>query len=203
MFMKHIGKINNKKVAVVYKTVPDQEHMALVLYTETIPRNIHDDIMSAIESPEGQEANELADVLIRKLLSDGRPILETVHSEGMLKKVECKQVIITPNASSHIRLDELNRLVAEMESGDEAKNKLADLDANAGLVDPNSKASTVLGDSTIAKQQLDQATKMEAESKSLLAESKRLKVEAYKLDDSLKPKRGRKPSVKKKAKAKA
>lgn len=90
-----------------------------------------------------------------------------------------------------------------MESGDEAKNKLADLDANAGLVDPNSKASTVLGDSTIAKQQLDQATKMEAESKSLLAESKRLKVEAYKLDDSLKPKRGRKPSVKKKAKAKA
>jgi hypothetical protein len=159
--------------------------------------------MSAIESPEGQEANELADVLFRKLLSDGRPILETVHSEGMLKKVECKQVIITPNASSHIRLDELNRLVAEMESGDEAKNKLADLDANAGLVDPNSKASTVLGDSTIAKQQLDQATKMEAESKSLLAESKRLKVEAYKLDDSLKPKRGRKPSVKKKAKAKA
>ena len=203
MFMKHIGKINDKKVAVVYKTVPDQDHMALVLYTETLPRNIHDDVMRVIESPEGQEANELSDVLFRNLLSDGRPILETIHKEGMLKKVECKQVIITPNASSHVRLDELNRLISEMESGDDARSKLQDLDANAGLVDPNNKASSALGDSAIAKQQLDQATKMEAESKSLLAESKRLKAEAYKLDASLKPKRGRKPSVKKKAKAKA
>jgi len=203
MFMKHIGKINDKKVAVVYKTVPDQDHMALVLYTETLPRNIHDDVMRVIESPEGQEANELSDVLFRNLLSDGRPILETIHREGMLKKVECKQVIITPNASSHVRLDELNRLISEMESGDDARSKLQDLDANAGLVDPNNKASSALDDSAIAKRQLDQATKMEAESKSLLAESKRLKAEAYKLDASLKPKRGRKPAVKKKAKAKA
>jgi len=203
MFMKHIGKINDKKVAVVYKTVPDQDHMALVLYTETLPRNIHDDVMRVIESPEGQEANELSDVLFRNLLSDGRPILETIHKEGMLKKVECKQVIITPNASSHVRLDELNRLISEMESGDDARSKLQDLDANAGLVDPNNKASSALDDSAIAKQQLDQATKMEAESKSLLAESKRLKAEAYKLDASLKPKRGRKPAVKKKTKAKA
>jgi len=201
--MKHIGKINDKKVAVVYKTVPDQDHMALVLYTETLPRNIHDDVMRVIESPEGQEANELSDVLFRNLLSDGRPILETIHKEGMLKKVECKQVIITPNASSHVRLDELNRLISEMESGDDARSKLQDLDANAGLVDPNNKASSALDDSAIAKQQLDQATKMEAESKSLLAESKRLKAEAYKLDASLKPKRGRKPAVKKKTKAKA
>lgn len=202
MFLKHIGKVNDRKVAVVYKTIPDQDHMALVLYTESLPRNIHDDIMKAIESPEGQEANDLSEVLFRKLLSDGRPILETIHREGMLKKIECKQVIITPNASSHVRLDELNKLITEMESGDDAKAKLADLDANAGLVDPSNKTSSVLDDSAIAKQQLDQATKMEAESKSLLAESKRLKAEAYKMDASLKPKRGRKPS-KKKAKAKA
>lgn len=202
MFLKHIGKVNDRKVAVVYKTIPDQDHMALVLYTESLPRNIHDDVMKAIESPEGQEANDLSEVLFRKLLSDGRPILETIHREGMLKKIECKQVIITPNASSHVRLDELNKLITEMESGDDAKAKLADLDANAGLVDPSNKTSSVLDDSAIAKQQLDQATKMEAESKSLLAESKRLKAEAYKMDASLKPKRGRKPS-KKKAKAKA
>ena len=192
-------------MAVVYRTVPDQEHMALILYTESLPMSMHDSIMEAIESPEGQESNSLADVLFRKLLKDGRPILETVYRESMLKKVECKQIIVTPNASSHIRLDELNKILAEMESGDEARQKLENLDANAGFVDPTGNTTTnnatteqpngVLGDDMIAKQRLTQAINMEAESKSLLAESKLLKAEAYRLDESLKPKR----AVKKKA----
>jgi len=205
MNMKHIGRHGERKVAIVYKTVPDQDHMALVVYTETMPMAMHDAMMGVIESPEGQAENELADVLFRKLFNDGRPMLETLHREGMIKKVEAKQVIVTPNAKSSVNLGELNDILKEMATGEEAAEKLANLDANAGLVDPNNKASTsnALDDTTLAKQQLEQAKKMETESKSLLAESKRLTQEAYKLDASLKPKRAIKKTTAKKTPSKS
>ena len=197
--MKHIGRHSDRKVAVIYKTVPDQEHMALVVHTETMGASMHDAMMKVIESPEGQQSNELADVLFRNLFPNGKPMLETLHREGMLKKVEATKIILTPNAKSSVNLGELNDILKEMASGEDAKSKLADLDANAGLVNPANKVESpsagVLNDSTLAQQQLEQAQRMEAEAKSLIAESKLLTKEAYKLDASLKP--NRKPVAKK------
>ena len=43
--------------------------------------------MKVIESPEGQTAETLGDAMFRSLLADGRPMLETLHKEGMIKKV--------------------------------------------------------------------------------------------------------------------
>jgi hypothetical protein len=115
-------------------------------------------------------------------------MLETIHKEGMLKKAESKQIIVTPDAKNSVRLDELNRILKEIESGEDAAKELANLDKNAGLVDPRAKLTSELLESPkIAKQQLDQATKMEGESRSLLEESKRLKEEAYEMDESLRP----------------
>jgi len=200
MNMKHIGRHGDRKVAIVYKTVPEQDHMALVLYTETMPAAMHDAMMRVIESKEGQNENELADVLFRNLFTDGRPMLETLHREGMIKKVEAKQIIVTPNAKSNVNLGELNDILKEMASGQEAAERLAKLDANAGLIDPSSRhtSTSVLNNNTLAKQHLAQARSMEVESKSLLTESKRLIKEAYKLDVSLKPK-PKKSITKKKA----
>ena len=188
--MKHIGRHGDRKVAIVYKTIPDQNHMALVVYTESLGANMHDALMKAIESKEGQAENELSDILFRSLFPDGRKMLETLHSEGKIKKVESKQIIVTPDAKNSIKLDELNRILAQIESGGKAEEELANLDKNSGLVDPREQRmqSEALQDSTIAKQTLDQAVRMENESKALLAESKRLVKEAYKLDSSLKPK---------------
>lgn len=200
MNMKHIGRHGDRKVAIIYKTVPDQDHMALVVYTESMPVNMHDSMMKVIESKEGQAENELADVLFRNLFTDGRAMLETLHREGMIKKVEAKQIIVTPNAKSSVNLGELNDILKEMATGKDAQEKLANLDANAGLVDPTNKVespSGALDDSTLAKQQLAQAERMEAEAKSLLAESKVLTAEAYKLDASLKPKAKKAPAKKK------
>jgi hypothetical protein len=206
MNMKHIGRHGQRKVAIVYKTVPDQDHMALVVYTETMNMHMHDAMMKVIESKEGQAENELADVLFRNLFTDGRKMLETLHREGMLKKVEAKQIIVTPNAKSSVNLGELNDILKEMATGKEAENRLANLDANAGLVDPTNKVESpstrTLNDNTLAQQQLAQAQRMEIEAKSLIAESKLLIKEAYKLDASLKPKAKVKAKVKKAAKKK-
>jgi hypothetical protein len=209
MNMKHIGRHGERKVAIVYKTVPDQDHMALVVYTETMNMGMHDAMMKVIESNEGQAENELADVLFRNLFSDGRKMLETLHREGMLKKVEARQIIVTPNAKSSVNLGELNDILKEMATGKDAADRLANLDKNSGLVDPtranpleSPSATGVLDNNTLAQQQLAQAKRMENEAKNLIAESKILTKEAYKLDASLKPKVKKTATAKKAVKAK-
>lgn len=200
--LKHIGKQGDRRVAVVFREVPGEEHMALVLYPETLPVAFHDSIMKVLESPEGQAAENLGDALFRNLLPDGRPMLQTLHVEGMIKKVQTNTVILTPNATSAVKLDELNRILNEMKMGEAAVKKLADLDSNRGMtgkVRPRddfgrevgapsefargatvagSDAARALDDASIARDLHTQAQRMAAEAKQLLAESDRLMKEA-------------------------
>ena len=189
-FVKHIGKHGDRKVAVVFKEVPNEEHMCLVIYPDTLPTPIHDSVMKVLESDIGQTAENLADALFRNLTPDGRPILEVLHREGMIKKVQTNQVVMTPNPSSHVKLDELNKILGEMKQGEEAIRRLADVDANAGLVDPaaarRAKAMAMAADQTaaamdekaLASDLMSQANRMAQEAKMLLAESDRLMKEA-------------------------
>jgi hypothetical protein len=148
----------------------------------------------------------LADVLHRNLLPDGRVILQALHNEGMLKKIQTNQVIVTPTAQSNVKLDELNRIVKEMESGADALKRMQQLDASAGIVDPATKrkaekafkegrmseaealvaplaapASGALDDQSLAANMLAQAKRMEADAKGLVAEAARMKKEAQKM----------------------
>jgi len=192
-FIKHIGKHSDRRVAIVYRLVPGEEHMALVIYPDTLPTHFHDAVMKVIESDPGQEAKELADALFRSLLNDGRPILQTLHKEGMIKKVATNQIIVTPNNTSHVRLDELNKIFDGIEKNDETTQKMKDIDANLGFLDPAKKRAVTedfpaldssatmnpeLSDDVIAKDLTTQANKLAAEAKGLIAESKRLKAEA-------------------------
>lgn len=204
--VKHIGRQGDRKVVVLFRTVPDEDHMCLLIYPETLPRAFHDSIMQVVESPAGQDADNIAEVLARNLLPDGRPILGTLHVEKMIKKVPTSQIIMTPNAKSHVRLDELNTILKGMEQGSEAAKKMEELDVNAGLVDPVERkrqaalaaeaGETVLGNDALAQERMAQSEKMAAEAEQLLVESKRLKLEAYDLNPALKPRRGRKPGSK-------
>jgi hypothetical protein len=112
-FIKHIGKMGDRKVAVIFRQIPGDDHMALVVYTETLNQNVHDPMMTAIESPQGQEAANLGEALNRAYTIDGKVILQMLHAEGMMKKVQTSQIVMTPtpNVKSHIRLNELNDLL--------------------------------------------------------------------------------------------
>jgi hypothetical protein len=196
-FLKHVGKHNNRKVVILYREVPSEEHMALLVYTDNLPSNFHDSIMNCLESNEGQSAESFSDVLFRNLLPDGRAILPALHKEGYIKKAQTNQIILTPNAKSSIRLDELNNILNGMATGKEAVQKMKEIDDNAGLVDPTAKkdkntsdvASNTLSNENIANDLLAQSEKMISEANVLLAEGARLKEEAYNLNPSLKPKR--------------
>jgi len=217
--IKHIGKHGDRKVAIVFREVPGEEHMALVVYPETLPISFHDAIMKVIESPVGQQADNLGDALFRSLLSDGRAMLQTLHIEGMIKKVQAKQVTVTPGGNSTVNLDEMNGIIRKMKLGEDAIREMAELDANKGYTGKarrrddygrevgapvpqrmaevaGSDAAKALDDQAIAQDRMKQAQRMEAEARGLLAESARLKAEAEAMaGGSPKPKRGRQKKV--------
>ena len=201
--LKHIARHNQQKAVVVYRSVPSEEHMALIVYSDALPRAIHDNLMRAVESPEGQNTPDLADVLFRTLDNEGGKLLTNLHKSGWMKKVPTNQVIVTPNNKTTIRLDELNKLLAEMSKGDEAVKRMADLDSSRGAtgkqnrktivekevgVPPNSRAGEVilpesgfLTDADLAAQRLEQSAQMKKQAEQLLAEAKRLETEAQSL----------------------
>jgi len=212
-FIKHVGRTGDRKVLVLYRQVPGEEHMCLVIYPETIAAHWQDAIQKVVESDIGQQAEELADALHRSFLPDGRAILQTLHQERMIKKVRSGDVIMTPNTNSNIRLDELNKMLNEMKLGSEAIKKMSQLDASRGMVDPSVKRAaeaeykagreaervaaanpgmnfqappdSALSDRDIAANMVFQAKKMELEAKTMIAEAARMKKDAQRMDPNV------------------
>lgn len=208
-FMKHIGKHGDRKVCILFRQVPGEDHMALVVYPETLQAHWQQCIQKVVESDIAQQAEELADALHRNFLPDGRAILETLHQERMIKKVRTSDIIVTPTAQSNIRLDELNKMLNEMKLGDAAIKKMAQNDASRGMVAPDVKRraeaeykasraqeqqpvsqfqappNAALSDRDIAANMVFQAKKMETEAKAMIAEAGRMKKDAQRMDPNV------------------
>jgi hypothetical protein len=207
-FFKHVGEHNGKKVVIVQRTIPGEEHMCSVVYSQIIPTQYHDDIMKVLESVEGQHSNEFYEILQRRVATYGSNLLHAIAIEGFLKKAPANQVIVKPNASSAIRLDELNNLLRMAGEGEHAIRKLEELDRQRGFADTrktNAPMPTAAGgpiasesaltDADLAQLNIKQAVDMKAQAESLLAEAARLESVALTLDPSLaKTTKGRKAS---------
>jgi hypothetical protein len=202
--LKHIGRHGDKKIVLAYRQVPGDDHMCLVIYSDTLPQMLHDEVMKVVESPVGQNAKELSDALFRQTMPNGANCLETLHKSGYLKKVNTNQIIITPNAKSSVRLDELNTILNEMDKGADAIKKMADLDSNAGMsgkrreprevgasplsrsnpanIPNNVNVGDILTDEQLSAQRVAQAAKMKLEAQAMLAEAARLESEAADLN---------------------
>lgn len=198
-FMRHVGKVGDRKVAVIFREVPGEPHMCLLVYTEILNAHLHDALMRCVESDIGQNSENLADALNRSYTVDGKVILQVLHTEGLLKKMQTSQVVMTPQPNTKIKLEELNKILDEMAMGEAAVKRLAEIDASAGLQDPADVARRMktpqatasngaLDDTSLAQQRLEQAAKMEREANGLLAEAKRLKEEAASLNPVVAPK---------------
>jgi hypothetical protein len=207
--LKHIGRHGDRKVAILFREVPNEDHMCLVCYPETLPTHIHDSIMKTLESEVGQQATNLADALHRNLLPDGRVQLEALHREGMIKKIPTAQVIVTPTAQSSVKLDEMNKIIKEMEQGADALKRLQDIDKATGFVDPAQKRKAeaeykrsqerqsqdtatpvqsvdgALDDKALASNMLAQAKRMESEAQGLIAEAARMKKDAERMNPNV------------------
>jgi hypothetical protein len=215
-FLKHVGKQGDRKVAIIFREIPGEPHMCLVTYTETLNQHIHDPLIRCIESDIGQHSESLSDALNRTLGLDGNPILQTLHREGLLKKVNTENIVVTPNPQTKIKLNELNKILTEMKQGEAAVKRMADIDQSRGMQTPAEVArrqrenntrdaktaplmasnNDALGDNMLANNLRQQAARMAAEAKGLLAESELLVKQANDMDP---PPAVKKPRATKKA----
>ncbi len=113
--MKHVGKMKNNsaRVVVAYRTLPGDANSCLVVGTQGLGDSYHDTLMEVVESPSGQQANELADILSARRFPDGSNMLGYLHERGHLKKVATNLVLMTPDSKTQIQLDQLNQIIAD------------------------------------------------------------------------------------------
>jgi hypothetical protein len=113
--LKHIGRMKNTgvKILTIFRTLPGESNMALVLPVANLSDSYHDSIMTVVETEQAQDAFELGEMLFIRTFPDGRPMLQALQADGRLQKVATDLVIMSPTANDSIQLDQLNVLIAE------------------------------------------------------------------------------------------
>jgi len=201
MLLKHVGRMvkNKRRVVVAYHVVPNEPTSSIVITTENLMADEHDSLMKLVESPAGQQVQDLAIAMSRTPLPDGSNMLARFHSTGKMVKVKSSDVEMTPTTTSTILLSELNQLIAAKKGV-----SVADL----ALSDPSGKkekprslppmnfpkeepvANTVIAESmpdVLSDEQI--ATRLRAQAESLLKEAESLTKQADELSPTLvKPK---------------
>jgi len=113
--LKHVGRLktNQRRVVVAYRTLPNDPYSCLCIMSDSLNSADHDDIMKLVESDAGQSADEFYQAMDRVYLSDGRPMLAGLHTQGHLRKMATTDIEMTPNHVTSVPLNELNQIIAE------------------------------------------------------------------------------------------
>ena len=191
--LKHVGRLikSKRRVVVAYRVVPNEPENCIVIATESLTADEHDSLMKVVESAAGQEANELATVLDRSVLPDGRPMLVAFHKTGKLQKQPTNDVEMIPNRTTSIPLNELNDLIAQQQgiAVDDLAVQSSDNSEKSKSLEtttpPAATEDTVLTDEEIAanyRSQADalfkEAKKLREQAEDLVPTKKKRKVEA-------------------------
>ncbi len=103
---------NKRRIIVAYKVLPGDPDNCVVVTTENLETGDHDSLIQLVESPAGQEADDLATVMMRTQLSDGSNMLARFHTTGKMIKVPTNTIEMIPNQNTTIMLNELNEAIA-------------------------------------------------------------------------------------------
>ena len=206
--MKHVGKVGEKPCVVLYREVPGEPESALVVQTNNLPDAMHDALMNVVQSPEAQEANDVADVLDRRQFNDGSNMLQQLHFDKRIEKVQVALVSLTPTPQDSILLSEVNAEIRKIQNNSNpplktdpvqpAANALNETVVNPVVAesDPTLAQSitpVVASESSeaqIAVNLIQQAALLEEDAQALLRDADAKKQEAYRLNPELEPKKG-------------
>jgi hypothetical protein len=186
--MKHVGKqiSTQDKLVILFREVPGEPDNCLVVKTRALGETEHDNLMEVLEGLEGQQTNQLADVLHRHMNRSGRPILEALHASRKIMKLQTTDVALTPDAKNSVALNEVNNAIRANQVGD-------DKGGPAAIAQQNPSEEGGMSNDQIAESLQNQAAMMESE-------AARLREEANELAPA---KVTKKKVVKKKSKARA
>jgi hypothetical protein len=173
------------------------ENNCLVFETESLPDAEHQDLMRIVESDQAQTTGDLFNVLGRSRLGTGEQALNWLASSNRLRKYPSNNVDLTPDSTTVIGLDTLNKIVKMQKAGAsqaDIENVLRDdTDSSprdaTNAVDSMTEVSdaveapsgdVVMDDAALAVSYIDQAKMFEAQAKDLRVQAKALKPAAKK-----------------------
>ena len=193
--LKHVGLYGEKPCVVVFRELPEEPDNALICISNSLEGQLHDDVMSVVDSREGQESNSISDVLFRRRLSDGENMLEALHSRKKLTKVPTNMVTLTPLPNQSVRLDDVNKELKQIENG---SNPALKTEADPQVLESTTTTADMTGESVpegedkdaVAKNLLTQAELLEEDAKAIVADAEAKKAEAYSIAPDLAPKKG-------------
>ena len=196
--MKHVAKWNDRKCLVLFREVPGEPENALLIMTGELGATQHDELISVVDSDEAQANSDLAQVLNGRNFSDGRIMLQAIHTDGLITKAPVSEVVMLPTPNDEVPLADLNASISQIEAGKESeKPQLADtseIDAQQrDAVRPNAlterEQEEQLG---IARGLLEQADMIESDiervQQQMMADANSKREEAYARAPELKPK---------------
>ncbi len=183
-FTKHVGQVvgTGKKCVVVFRTIPNDTRSCLVIQTEDIPTNYHDDLINAVESESAQEDVDFFKYAQRTQFHDGRTILEGSHQSGWLMKYPTTEIMMLPTLEHKILLSDLNQQLDQA-----GRTTSGDISQPV----PEGKPAGVLDEKDIANQMRSQAAFFRKEAERLYKEAEAMDPQstAPVVADAPKPKR--------------
>ena len=192
--MKHVGKVGEKPVVVVFREVPNEPDNALIVETGTLEPDQHDALMNVIQSPEAQESNNVSEVLHRRTFPDGSNMLTSLHYAKKITKVPVNLVSLTPTPSQAVALEEVNAEIRKIEAGSNPPLNTevdpATLETDPALAAEQSAPVSSDDPLEVAKGILQQAMLMEEDVKAMQRDIDLKKAEAYNMAPELQPKKG-------------
>ena len=182
MAMKHVGRLikSKRKVIVAYRVVPNEPENCIVVATDSLDSGEHDALMTLVESEGGQNENEIANLMMRTRLPDGRNMLQGFHTTGKMMKMATDEVEMTPDTRSVIGLTELNELIASQQGVSVADLAVQPNSSNEAPVQTEAPVETAAPESDVLSDE-DLAAKYRSDADRLFKEAKRLREEAEKL----------------------
>ena len=98
--LKHVGRMvqNKRRIVVAYKTLPNDADHCVVVTTENLEAADHDSLIKLVESPAGQEAEDLA-----KKISIGFPGSKIAEEIPLVNYNEQQDIKIShPSKQAHL-----------------------------------------------------------------------------------------------------
>lgn len=193
--VKHVGKFGEKGCVILMRELPNDHDNCLIVQTSSLADRDHDELMSAVQSPESQSANSLADVLQRKQFSDGTPMLNGLHFKKYIQKVPVSHVKLTPLPNQDLALAEVNAEVRKIQGGyTPPMTDKSHLNENTKTSENTETTAKAVPDvpqgedpTGVAQGLIAQANLMKDDSKKMEQEAEELLSKAYEMAPDLKP----------------
>ena len=193
--IRHTGILNNtgKNVVVAFMSLPEDPEYALVIDTDALPDSFNESLRKIVESIDGQNAQNLADVLARRMAPDGSntTMLQKMHGAGRLQRVSIDQVTMTPRRGINWPLRQVLEAMKQQEQTAPANLDDLDPETRAQVISEMGKfnvhATNMEG--TTAEGQKAEAAGLLRMAEMLESDAMAKRQQAYRIDPSLNKKR--------------